>query len=577
MARPDEASILEALARILASDSFARSDRARKLIDYLVRTELAGQADRLKGFAVAVDVFGKDGDFDPSTDAVVRVQAGRLRDLLETYYASEGAGDALRIVVPRGTYVPVYVASGTHAAPDEPSVALDPARMGAAIGARFGDGAPPVAPSFPGFVRVVYGNFRLMRAAGLVMLALLAFVAWAVGQRAFVVRDPAVAQAIAVAPVAAGDALPSILLVDASEGNRRAADLHAALHAALPAFDAIAVSTEPEEAGIADDDNVFVVRVLPGADAETALVQVDHPARSKHLFSTTLASAPADARADQLAGLMTQLFPVGGTIYAYLAENDLAGPLPHCLILENRFFLDLGAAEHRAAYDCFAALAKDGAKSPLVHAELANLEMAAVTGRLDYPVGASIERAIALARRAVELGPSSPTAFRAEGYALARSGDVGAGLRWTRQAAALNPNDMSLAASAGNVLVMAGDYGAAAALLARATRIAPVHPHWWDYALYLAATMTGDTATAWSAADALVGSNRRHYLAARLVAAAGRGAVGQAGELAGRLRAEAPDFAADPKAALLRAGYPADLAERLAGSIVAALAAGQAS
>src|SRR5690349_16835501 len=55
-----------------------------------------------------MDVFGKDGDFDPSTDAVVRVQAGRLRELLQQYFANEGIAEPVRIAIPRGGYVPAY-------------------------------------------------------------------------------------------------------------------------------------------------------------------------------------------------------------------------------------------------------------------------------------------------------------------------------------------------------------------------------------------------------------------------------------------------------------------------------------
>ncbi|MGO4839762.1 hypothetical protein AB4144_46690, partial [Rhizobiaceae sp. 2RAB30] len=66
-----------------------------------------------------MDVFGKDAEFDPSTDAVVRVQAGRLRDLLAQYYATEGAGDPLRVIIPRGSYVPAYRVVLAKPKPDE--------------------------------------------------------------------------------------------------------------------------------------------------------------------------------------------------------------------------------------------------------------------------------------------------------------------------------------------------------------------------------------------------------------------------------------------------------------------------
>ncbi|MGN6305265.1 MAG: hypothetical protein ACTHNH_10635, partial [Mesorhizobium sp.] len=116
---PAAPAVRETLERVLASETFARSERARDLLRYLVEREQAGEADRLKGFAIAVDVFGKDADFDSATDAVVRVQAGRLRDLLQQYSETEGAGDAFRITVPRGSYVPVYEPKADRSCPPQ--------------------------------------------------------------------------------------------------------------------------------------------------------------------------------------------------------------------------------------------------------------------------------------------------------------------------------------------------------------------------------------------------------------------------------------------------------------------------
>ncbi|TIW45138.1 MAG: hypothetical protein E5V61_15670, partial [Mesorhizobium sp.] len=104
-APPAAPAVRETLERLLASETFGRSERARKLLRYLVEREQAGEADRLKGFSIAMDVFGRDGDFDPSTDAVVRVQAGRLRELLQQYFANEGVAEPVRIAIPRGGYV----------------------------------------------------------------------------------------------------------------------------------------------------------------------------------------------------------------------------------------------------------------------------------------------------------------------------------------------------------------------------------------------------------------------------------------------------------------------------------------
>lgn len=103
-----EDDIRTELERILSSNSFARSERARGMLRYIVEQDLDGKGDLLKGFTIAQDVFGKSDDFDPAMDAVVRVQAGRLRDQLTNYYEGEGANNPVQIEIPRGTYVPVY-------------------------------------------------------------------------------------------------------------------------------------------------------------------------------------------------------------------------------------------------------------------------------------------------------------------------------------------------------------------------------------------------------------------------------------------------------------------------------------
>ena len=101
--RIDPADIKIALNTILQSETFARSERSRELLKYIVERDLDGEADRLKGFAIALDVFDREENFDPSTDAVVRVQAGRLRDLIDTYYSGEG-----KIVTVDGQKVAAY-------------------------------------------------------------------------------------------------------------------------------------------------------------------------------------------------------------------------------------------------------------------------------------------------------------------------------------------------------------------------------------------------------------------------------------------------------------------------------------
>ena len=106
--RPACELVRRALAAIIASDTFARSERLRSFLSYIVENELSGKAAQLKGYSIGVDVFGRTPGFDAGNDPLVRVHAGKLRKLLEQYYQTEGVADPLRIHVPLGSYVPEY-------------------------------------------------------------------------------------------------------------------------------------------------------------------------------------------------------------------------------------------------------------------------------------------------------------------------------------------------------------------------------------------------------------------------------------------------------------------------------------
>ncbi|MGF1594705.1 MAG: tetratricopeptide repeat protein [Kiloniellaceae bacterium] len=98
----------EQLERILTSQEFLGSDRARRFLRYVVEETLDGRADRIKAFSVAVAAFDRDESFDPQTDPIVRIEAGRLRRFLERYYLVAGANETIRIDIPKGAYVPTF-------------------------------------------------------------------------------------------------------------------------------------------------------------------------------------------------------------------------------------------------------------------------------------------------------------------------------------------------------------------------------------------------------------------------------------------------------------------------------------
>ena len=94
------------LAKILASEGFARNDRLSSFLRFVVEQELTHRGDQLKESIIGVEVFGRDPGYDPRHDSVVRTEAAKLRVRLAKYY--ETAAAPLVIELPKGAYKPVF-------------------------------------------------------------------------------------------------------------------------------------------------------------------------------------------------------------------------------------------------------------------------------------------------------------------------------------------------------------------------------------------------------------------------------------------------------------------------------------
>jgi len=105
---PKPEDIRGQLERILQSAEFRASDKQRKFLSFVVDETLANRASQLKGYTIAVAVYGRPEGFDPQVDPIVRVEAGRLRRALDHYYLTAGKNDPVHIKIPKGSYVPTF-------------------------------------------------------------------------------------------------------------------------------------------------------------------------------------------------------------------------------------------------------------------------------------------------------------------------------------------------------------------------------------------------------------------------------------------------------------------------------------
>src|SRR5437868_5394640 len=104
---PPRNGVAAQLEKILSSPSFGGGTQAARMLRFVVERTLEGREEEIKESVLGSEVFGRRS-FDPRTDPIVRVEASRLRQKLATYYQSEGKHDAVRIILPKRGYVPVF-------------------------------------------------------------------------------------------------------------------------------------------------------------------------------------------------------------------------------------------------------------------------------------------------------------------------------------------------------------------------------------------------------------------------------------------------------------------------------------
>jgi adenylate cyclase len=129
-------AVREQLARIVNSPGFVSSARLSRFLTHVVNRTIEGDLDSLKEFSIAMEVFDRSSDYDPNIDAIVRVQARRLRAKLTAYY-EEGAGrnDPVLIALRPGRYVPLFRWLDTQPSKqrEQNGAAIEPRRVSVAV------------------------------------------------------------------------------------------------------------------------------------------------------------------------------------------------------------------------------------------------------------------------------------------------------------------------------------------------------------------------------------------------------------------------------------------------------------
>ena len=190
--------IRDQMQKIERSGALGRSRSYINLLEFFVDCWVKGR--KPKELDIAMEVFGRGADFDPTHDSMVRVYAHNLRQKLEYYYATEGAAEREKLTLPRGEY---RIALHVHAAVEpqadaSPSIAAEQATI-----------APPVRTLTSRFAH------RGWLAAGAALVFTVG-AALGVSVNAWHKPPPTPAQTVAASPIWAtmlADDLPLTLVV----------------------------------------------------------------------------------------------------------------------------------------------------------------------------------------------------------------------------------------------------------------------------------------------------------------------------------------------------------------------------
>jgi len=532
------------LASILRDPEFERNPSVSRFLTFVVTETLEGRGARLKAFTVAVEVFGRDETFDAQSNSIVRVQAARLRQLLEAYYAGPGADHAIRIDMPVGAYRIVVSKRAVIEMAVEPADAPEPPAAAEA------PTPPPPRSTFP----------RLALALGGALALLAALLCWP-SRPTPEISDWTRGRPTLAIRVAPGAAADPRALARVSEGLSRA----------LAAFDSVIVTRlAPESRAQAPGAYALVINAPPSARAPRISIELLHNPSGAVVWTGDY-PAPADEEGEDVivASASRAVADIHGAVNMDMVARNLPWPArPRgylCILATLDSIVHRTPSDFRRAFNCLEA---DIAADPESAYQQALLSVLLVRRYLDAAPGnlgaADLTRAVRLARESFERDPQR--ARSAFVLFLSRFYDkrFDEAFVAARRALELNPNATLYASQIGASYISRGEYARGEALLAPLSGLdrssAPSFLHAFSA---LAAFMRGDEERFRALARAGFMENGAIGLILRAIAAHrsdDRTAVRLAAHM---LQEKFPGVAADVPAALDRYAFAPEIVAKL--------------
>ncbi|SEF57489.1 hypothetical protein [Bosea lathyri] len=574
------ATIRAGLRRVLAADAFRAAPQLSAFLAFIVERTIDGRGSELKGYTIAVEALGRPAEFDPQSDPIVRVEAGRLRRTLGQYYAGEGQGDSVRITMPVGGYVPVF--EFTENAPidrlrTEPvGESSSPARDESITA------SPDEISTSPAEVADDVISRRWPAAAILgLAIALIALGAW---YFAFHASGPVEPERQSHAPLAATTASrapiaqsPSNLIVIAITAADVPADPKLAetlrrysrlLVDAMARFDdLVTIKTPPVGSALTPDvDYVFEItaQLVDGTAEGFGRLRSVRDDRIVWTASSSraLPTGKDPEQAERARRLAIRLAEPFGIIHADFRQYS-ASPVMSCIFQALDYRRTPKADDYGGARTCIEELiVKEPGFYP-AWAQLTFLLLGDYASSLDPVAGPPLDRALNAAVTAVRLAPSSARAQQAMMDALFARGATEEAIKAGREALTRNPYDPAIMADLGARYVQLNRPAEGLPLLERAIELSAGRPSWYDFFAFLGARLIGARRSSEPFAAVLGADSTPLSLLGRALQAADSGDRRGLEMVLKNLSAKAPLFGMDPGLYLSRSGFSGPVVDRI--------------
>ncbi|MDR6834715.1 MULTISPECIES: tetratricopeptide repeat protein [unclassified Sphingopyxis] len=462
--------IAEEQERLLESPLFIRSPVLSRLLQFLVEHRLRGGRSSPKAYAIATEALGRSEDFDPAVDSYPRVMVGRLRTLLDRYYADTPWIHRLR--VPQGSY---EVVVQHRVAP--PARSLEDADGAGDVKAATGaDGAG--VPRVPGSaIRRPTAAPRYGRwVVALVLLVLALFTLWTLssGPDRLFVSDPVPVPVLEVSAPVAGNTPPSRALARALDGK---------LRDGLRRFDLVDLlsSKAPGAATPRTADyrlDASLVRNLEG-NAEVTLV-LNRVADQRAIWSQQI--KVTDQETPEFAAIEPVIARIAGDYGVIVRDQvqrqpDNFSPGFPCLAQFNRMRQMRSTPTAKQVTTCLRATLKRDSRDPAALAALSLVRFGDWQPQRMTPAGrTAFSEARALALQAYENSPNSTAGLFAMARANFYVGNCAGGNTMGDTALRLNPYDPDMAGFLGLFKITCGQATEGEALLRRSLALDDSYP-----------------------------------------------------------------------------------------------------